>query len=139
MSALADTGFANPRAARAIVRRMKLRRGMQAVEASAAALSDLLDHRGQPGRSDRSTVRLGGIGLSGCNDQRGIDCVAVHAIESDDEGEQQLLQGVDLILQLLDRLQVGLRHGLFSIPSAGSEGDASERTVGAHRLSEVSK
>jgi len=128
----ADAGFASIAAAQLVIRRLKLRAALNDARKSIEALLDSLDQQTQ---ADRDAV-------SALFDQAGnlipdaAECVqgnrSVNPIGGDDVREKELLEGVNLILQLLDTLGVGLRHGLFS----SSERARSNRPESAaHRLS----
>ncbi len=129
---IVETGFADPHATRSAVRRMKLRLLLIGAMQSISATLDLLDKSRDPRRDGRAALRECGIGLAGCDQQRGISGLTIDRIESDHMREQQLLQGVDLILQLLDTLGIEVEHGLFSVRVQPEDMPPAEK---AHRLS----
>ncbi len=126
-----DGGFANPAAAQLIVRRMRLRAGLTDAQRSIAALLQLLDQEAEACRDARAAVREGGIGLPESDVEGGVSGIAVDDIEGKNVREKELLEGVNLILQLLDTVSVGLRHGLFSLGYAVKRNPPYD---GAHRL-----
>lgn len=127
-----DSGFADPDGARAVFRRMRLREGLRSVQTSAGALRKLLDkaremHTGtvlpcQCQRLDLSEGDVAGI----------IERTLGVSADRQNMREDDLLEGVDLVLQLLDRIGIGLEHGLFSLDHAGEAKSAPEA---GHRLS----
>lgn len=110
-----DSGFANPAAAHLIVRRMRLRAALTDAQGSIAALLQLLDQEAEACRDARASAAEGGVGLAQGDVEGGVGGVAIDDIEGKDVREKELLEGVNLILQLLDAISVGLRHGLFSL------------------------
>lgn len=130
-----DTGFANPTAARRMVRRIRLKVALRRIAAANSAALDLLDHNVEPKSCARATVSHGCRLHSGVLDSR-LKGLVVDAAEGKDVREDQLLEGVDLILQFFDTLGVGLGHGLFSVEGAP---DSMTAVQAGHRLSEASK
>jgi hypothetical protein len=128
----ADSGFASLRAAQVVIRRLRLRAALNDAQASIAALLQILDQQLEADRDARSAPVESGVGLPEGDLEGCIGRLAVNGIEGEDVREKQLLQGVHLILQLLDALGVGLRHGLFS--SSGVRRNTPPDD-GAHRLS----
>lgn len=126
---LPDHGFADPRGARAIVRRMKMRRALMAAKASIEALINHIDEGIQADRDTSSArfheaIALAAKGGDGVKRRAPVDL-----IDSDDVREKQLLNGVDVVLQFLDAIGVGLGHGLFSSKSgsaSAAEGGAGQ-------------
>lgn len=111
---LPDLGFADPRAARAVVRRMKMRRALMAAKSSIEALINRIDEGIQADRDSSSArfheaVALAAKGVDGAKRR-----APVNLVDSNDVREKQLLDGVDVVLQFLDAIGVGLGHGLFS-------------------------
>ena len=128
---LPDSGFANPAAAHLIVRRMRMRAALTDAQDSISALLQLLDHEAEACRDARASAAEGGVGLAQGNVEGGVGGIAVDGIECKDVREKELLEGVNLILQLLDTVSVGLRHGLFSLSYAVKRNPPAD---GAHRL-----
>ena len=125
MNAATDTGFANPGAARAVVRRLKLRRQLREIAALVPALLDRLDQQFETDSGASPAAGGCGCDLLAGDLEGGIGRLAVDLIEGKDMREQQLLQGVDLVLQFLNALLGELGHGRFSncfdTPSANPE------------------
>ena len=139
MSGLQDEGFVDLDVARAslrlVGRRLALREGIGRGRASLAALLHMLDHRAEADGDKRSPLGKSGVGLTSGNEQGAVDQFAVLPVEGREQAEQELLEGMDLVLQFLDRLNVGMRHGLFSLHA----GEATPATEAGHRLSEGAK
>ena len=136
MSALAemdDAGFACLDSAQASVRRIRLRTGLQLAQKSLSACLDLANQPRQAMCGDGAPLGNQAIGLTGGDQKRVVDDRAVFAIERNTECEQQLLLGLDLVLQWLEQLGVGLGQGLFSVSTMP---DGIEQPETAHRLSE---
>tara|TARA_R110000751_G_scaffold2018_11_gene9438 strand:- start:268733 stop:269125 length:393 start_codon:yes stop_codon:yes gene_type:complete len=129
-------GFVDADAARRAVRRLKLRSALGALHTSVPTLLDVLDQRPNADAGADPAARQGGIGLASGDHQSGIGGGSIDCVKRDDMREQELLEGVNLALQLLDTLGVGLRHGLFSAV-AGTEGK--QAAEDGHCLSEVAK
>lgn len=129
---LPDSGFANPAAAHLIVRRMRLRAALFEAQRSTAALLQLLDEDAKACRDARAAACEGGVGLAQGDVEGGVGRLSVDDVEGKDVREKELLEGVNLILQLLDTVGVGLRHGLFSLSYAAKGNPPAD---GAHRLS----
>lgn len=127
-----DGGFASLRAAQVVIRRLRLRAALNDAQASIATLLDLLDQQFDADRDARPAAVEGGVGLPEGDLEGCIGRLAIDGVEGKDVREKELLQGVHLILQLLDTLGVGLRHGLFS---CASDAEAIPPAGGAHRLS----
>lgn len=134
-----EMGWISPQAAKAslrlVGRRLALRTGMQRCQMSLAALLHRLDQRPDPDGGERASLGKSGVSLASGDQEDGVDQVAILPVESREEAEQQLLEGMDLVLQLLDRLDVGMRHGLFSLHAA----KAIPTEEAGHRLSEAAK
>lgn len=128
-----DNGFLYPAAARAAVRRMKLRRGLHEVEALVPALLDRLDQAGDAYGHVSATASDRGIALAGDDCEGCVRGRSVDFVEGQDVREEELLRGVDLVLQFLDSLFDALGHGRFSVisntPNANpaAPGDASSK------------
>jgi hypothetical protein len=128
---LTDTGFADRGILPLVLRRIRLRTTVATARASIDALADLLEQQREPLSCDRSAVGEQGIGLP-CGDQEGgVEGGAVGSAQRDALREDELLEGVKLVAQLLDRIDVGIRHGLFS---GGDAHEAIEAAGAAHRL-----
>lgn len=139
MSETQDMGWTSLEAAQAslrlVGRRLALRTGMQRARGSLAALLHRLDQSAKADSDQRTPLGKGGVGLPGCDQQGAVDQLAVLTVEGREQAEQQLLEGMDLVLQFLDRLDVGMRHGLFSLHAA----KAIPTEEAGHRLSEAAK
>jgi hypothetical protein len=123
---LPDHGFADPRGVRAIVRRMKMRRALMAAKASIQVLIDHIDEGIQADR-DTSSARFHEAIALAAQDVDHVDRRApVDLVDSKDVREKELLDGVNVVLEFLDAIGVGLGHGLFS--SKGSP--ASDAPIG---------
>lgn len=127
----ADAGFASMAAAQLVIRRLKLRAALNDAQASIATLQDLLDEKIDASRNPRPALSEDSVGLPEGDLEGGIRGLPVDGVEGKDVREQELLQGVNLILQLLDTLGVGLRHGLFSSNESARSNRAGSA---AHRL-----
>ncbi|MCL9998395.1 MAG: hypothetical protein NBV68_03355 [Erythrobacter sp.] len=115
----ADGGMASIEGARAAIRRIKLRLALADVGTSVAGLLQVLDHGLNAERDENAPVGERGIGLAPGDIEGCVGGLAVDGVESKDVREKELLEGVDVVLQFLDALGIGLRHGLFS--SSGSQ------------------
>lgn len=128
---LTDTGFADRGILPLVLRRIRLRATVASARASIEALAHLLEQQREPLARDGATVREQGVGLPGGDQEGGVERGAVGGAESHALREDELLQGVKLVAQLLDRIDVGIRHGLFS--GAGAA-EGIEPAEAAHRL-----
>lgn len=113
-----DIGFADPSGARAIVRRLQLSAALKDSRASIETLLDLLNQRSDPVRRNGASLAEQGVRLLPSDEERGTGRITIDLSESDAVREEQLLEGVKMVLQLLDRLGIGVRHGLFSFDHA---------------------
>lgn len=129
--AIADTGFADENLVKPLVRRLRVQLALRATRSSAQDLVDLLDQQCQTPRSDGSAHDTAALSLATCDCERGVAGARVFGAESDAVREQELLDCVKLLPKLLDRVEVAVRHGLFSC-----EGDQKGKPTeqGAHRL-----
>lgn len=127
-----ETGFVNVEAARRAMRRIRLRRRLQEIDALVAALLDRLDHAGDPPRNPV----VGASELAGGDPDGGIGRRGVDLVEGEDVREDDLLQGTDLVLQFLQALCDGIGHGRFSVVDS-PEGIAAAGRV--HRQSTGAK
>lgn len=109
-------GFFDPAGARRAVRRMKLRRALAEVRALNAALLDRLDQAGEAQCDAIAAAVQRRIDLLDRDGEGAIGREAIDHVEREDVREQELLEGVDLILQLLNALLKGMGQGCFSIP-----------------------
>ena len=132
----ADSGFASSRAAKMLIRRMKLRAALKDARASIEDLLKRLDEGEQADRRAHAALLDGFGGLVPDALDRVQRNRAVNPIAGDDVREKDLLEGVELILQLLDAVGVGIRHGLFS--SYGAQ-EPTPPTDGAHRLTAAAR
>ncbi len=126
-----DTGFADTGVIRPVIRRIALKGAVGDVRASIDALADLLNEHRKPLARDGAALGEEGVCLTAGDEQRGVCGAAIIGRESHALREDELLQGVKLIAQLLDRIEVGIRHGLFS---CASDQEANRLASGAHRL-----
>jgi len=126
-----DTGFADTHVIRPVIRRIALKGAVGDVRASIDALADLMNEHREPLARDGAALREEGISLTAGDQQRGVCGAAIIGREGNALREDELLEGVKLIAQLLDRIDVGIRHGLFS---CASDQEANRPTGGAHRL-----
>lgn len=129
--AMIDAGFADIQLLRPLIRRIRVRDQIERARASVAALAHLLDQQRQSLGGDGAALLQERIGLTGCDDEGCLACAPIRLRESNALREDELLEGVKLFAQLLDRIEVGVRHGLFS----GAVGEEGIEPVGAtHRL-----
>ncbi|WP_296717759.1 hypothetical protein [Erythrobacter sp.] len=128
---LQDVGFADRGVIPLVLRRIALRAATSRTRVSVEALLDLLNQQREPLSGDRAPLRKKGLGLPVSYDECGFERCAISAAERDALREDELLQGVKLVAQLLDRIDVGIRHGLFSC--VGDQ-EATAPDEGAHRL-----
>lgn len=131
LTALADAGFADNGVIRPLIRRIALKGAVADARASVEALLDLLNEHREPLGGDRATLPQQGVGLPAGDQQGGIGGAAVSGSERHALREDELLEGVKLITQLLDRIEVGIRHGLFSCES---DQEANRPAIAPHRL-----
>lgn len=129
--ALPDAGFANRDVLQLTLRRIGLRAALGSARASVDALAHLLDQQRQTLSGDGAALNEQGVGLTGGDEQGCVARAAIDAREGHGLREDELLQGVKLVAQLLDRIEVGIRHGLFS---CGGEPEGKPATQPAHRL-----
>lgn len=108
------SGFFDPGAARAVVRRMKLRQALGDASVLASRILDRLDQQLETKTGAAPADGAGGVDLAGGDGEGGVRAVPVHRIERDDLREQELLQGVNLVLQFLNSLLGEIDHGRFS-------------------------
>lgn len=130
--ALADAGFADRGVIRPLIRRIAVKTAVADVRSSVEALLDLLNERREPLGGDNPALREEGVGLTARDQEGGVERAAIGGAQRHALREDELLQGVELIAQLLDRIEVGVRHGLFS---CASDEEANRPPSGAHRLS----
>lgn len=131
-----DAGFADPELARLMVRRLRVRAALGQARRSIQALAQLLDQSREAMGSDGAAGGEQGIGLSGGDAQGGFGGAAIKARERQALREHELLQGVELIGKLLERIEIGIRHGLFSGEAGAVDSAAGEQP---HRLSGEAK
>jgi len=131
------SGFDNPVAVRCVLRRMRLKLALGHIAASTPAVLDRLDQASEAdggleafARDHAHALRLGDL-------DRSIGARAIDTVEGKDMREEQLLQGINLCLELLDALLVESGHGLFA-PSDRSSIATRPGEV-AHRLSGAAK
>lgn len=109
-----DTGFADGGVIRPLIRRIAVKRAVGEARTSVQALADLLNKHREPLRGDGAALFEQGIGLPGGDEQGSLGGVPVNSREGHAMREDELLHGVNLIAQLLDRIEIGIRQGLFS-------------------------
>jgi len=130
--AIADRGFASRDVVQLTLRRIGLRAAVSSARASVDALAHLLDQQRQTLRGDGAALTGESVRLTCGDSERGVCGAAVNRGEGHALREDELLQGVKLIAQLLDRIDIGIRHGLFS---SGGEPEGIDAGSAAHRLS----
>lgn len=109
-----DTGFDNPEGARMALRRLRLRNRLRDVQDLIPAILHRLDH-GRDVLGDVKTFSASsGIALAEGDLKGGISRKTIDRVECQDVREDDLLQGVDLVLQFLNALLDDLGHGRFS-------------------------
>jgi len=128
---LHDTGFADVALIRPLIRRVAIRSATAEVRASIEALADLLSKHREPLGRDDATLASESLGLTAGDQQGSINRAAIDQREGDALREHQLLEGIDLVAQLLDQIDIAVRHGLFS---RASDEEANRPACGAHRL-----
>lgn len=129
--ALADAGFADNGVIRPLIRRIALKSAMGEARTSIEALLDLLNEHREPLRRDGAALLEQGIGLTAGDEQGCVRGAPINGREGHALREDELLEGVKLVAQLLDRIEVGIRHGLFS---CASDEEANRPAIAAHRL-----
>lgn len=127
-----DTGFADRSMVPVLLRRIRLRTAVSAARASVEALADLLEQQRESLGSTRPPLLEQGVSLPCGNQDCRLCGAAIDLRERNALREDELLQGIHLIAELLDRIDIGVRHGLFSCLDA-TEGKPACET--AHRLS----
>lgn len=127
----ADVGFADRGVIRPMIRRIALKSAVGEARVSIEALFDLMNEHREPLRSDGASLAEQGIGLTARDLQCAISSDAISRGERHAMGEYELLEGVKLVAQLLDRIEVGIRHGLFS---CASDEEATRLEQAPHRL-----
>lgn len=129
---LADAGFADRGVIRPLIRRIALKGAVADARASIEALADLLNEHREPLGSDGAALLEQSVGLTGGDEEGGLGRLAIDGREGHTMRENELLDGIHLVSQLLDRIEVGIRHGLFS---CAGEPEGKPVCDGAHRLS----
>lgn len=130
--ALADVGFADRGVIRPLIRRIALKSAIGEARESIEALADLLNEHREPLGGDGTALLEQSIGLTCSDQQGGVGGAAIDGSEGHALREDELLEGVKLVTQLLDRIEIGVRHGLFS---CASDQEATRADQAAHRLS----
>jgi hypothetical protein len=128
---LDDIGFAERALIRPLVRRVAIRSATAEAKASIEALRDLLNEHRQSLGGDDAALIAESLGLPACDGESSIGSAAINLRKGNALREHQLLEGVDLIAQLLDQVEIGVRHGLFS---CASDEEANRAESAAHRL-----
>lgn len=131
-----DGGFADLELAKLMVRRLRVRAALWQARRSIQTLAQLLDQSREAMGGDGATGGEQGIGLAGGDEHGGFGGGAIAARERQTLREHELLQGVELIGKLLERIEIGIRHGLFSGEAGAVDSAAWERP---HRLSGEAK
>ena len=135
-SGLDDLGWGNPRAARSASRRLRLRYRLRDVQASIAALMDTVEHGIDPDCDPAPALRDKIVDGARRDGVRVVDNGRGGLVDSDDQREKDLLQGVDLVAEFFEALRSEIIHGAFSVRK---KGDATPAPDAGHRLSEVAK
>lgn len=130
-----EQGFINPGAARAAVRRLKLRHMLHEIGQLSTALLDSLDQASEPLSGTCAIDIQRRVELRQRDIASGVGHDAVHISERDDMREKELLEGADLVLQFLNSLLKALSHGQFSTNHSDAV-NASAAGAASHRLSE---
>jgi hypothetical protein len=130
--ALDDAGFADRGVIRPLIRRIALKGAVADARASIEALADLLNEHREPLGGDGAALFEQGVSLPGGDQEGALGRLAIDGREGHAMRENELLDGVHLVSQLLDRVEVGIRHGLFS---CAGETEGKPACDGAHRLS----
>jgi hypothetical protein len=129
-------GFADREIIRPLIRRVAIRTATTEARDSVEALRDLLNEHREPLACNDAALIGESLGLSAGDQQGSLGRAAINLRKGDALREEQLLQGIDLITQLLDQIEIGVRHGLFS---CASDEEANRAGSAAHRLSGVAK
>lgn len=129
---LTDTGFANRQLISALLRRYELRIALYEVGASAEALLNLLDKNAEAARGLGASKQSHGARLATGDFEGGCAGSGVADANSHAVSEKELLECVKLLPHLFERLDAGIRHGLFSCKA---DQEASEASELAHSLS----
>lgn len=137
MSGMDDAGFLDSEGARRAVRRIRLRYRLIEAQELISALLDRLAKPGNPVGDSNPAGFESGVALTGGNSEGCVGGDAVRHVKSKDVGEQELLQGADLVLQFLDTLFEGLGHGAFS--TAGVRCEAIAAPIAPESKKGVSK
>lgn len=124
-------GFSDVSIAREIFRRLKMRAALKDAQVSIEELLDLLDQSLQADRDRGASLFDEAGNLLPAEVERLQRDASIHFIARKDVREKELLDGMKLVLELLDRIGVGIRHGLFS--SCGGDELSQADKVG-HRL-----
>lgn len=130
-----SAGFLDAAAARAAARRLKLRERFYRLGDLQAALMDRLDQASKADRDQVTALIERGIELAARDVQRSIGGQAINLVEGQHVREDELLQGMDLVLKLLDALLDGIGHGLFST-NVQTGAEPKPPVNAAHRLCE---
>jgi hypothetical protein len=132
----AVSGFFDASGARMVLRRLKIRRALMDARASIEGLLNCLDESIQADRDESSALFNRAVALDSDDVDRRDGCLPINIIDRKDVREKELLDGVNLVLQLLDTLGVGLRHGLFSSEGSGTSAAPGD---GGHSLCDAPK
>lgn len=128
---ICDGGFADRSMIPLLLRRIRLRTAVAQVRGSIEALANLLDQQGQALGGMGAALTGESLGLARGDREGGVGGDGIGRGEGDALREHELLEGVHLVSQLLDRIEIGIRHGLFS-PAVAQEGRQAGEA--AHRL-----
>ena len=113
-----DIGFSDRGLIRPLLDRVELRSAVSNLRVSTRTLLDLLNQRREADGGNLTALREQAVRLTACDQERGSGRITIEVGDRDTVREQELLEGVELVLQLLDRLDTGIRHGLFSFEDA---------------------
>ncbi|MEM6907400.1 MAG: hypothetical protein AAF494_01870 [Pseudomonadota bacterium] len=125
-------GLSDQALLRPLVKQIALKTAVARTRISLQTLLDLLNESAQASAGEMTTESAQSVCLSAGDAECGTGRLGVNVGERDALREHQLLQGVELTLELMDRLETGIRHGLFS---SACVAEASEEVRSGHRLS----
>lgn len=120
----AGEGFFDPQGARRALHRIRLRHSPLEAQALAATLLHRLDQLGEALSDHLSAFGSGGNELTGDDVDCRIGGDAIGHVKCKYMSEEELLKGVDLVLQFLNSVFELLGHGLFSTAETAAEATA---------------
>lgn len=97
-----------------LVRRIALRGALDDVCRPLQALIDLIDETRKPGGGERAALVEQAVRLAAGDEVSGAPGLAVKLSEGDTLREDELLECAKVLSDVLGKIQIGLRHGLFS-------------------------